>query len=108
MASTQIFSETETPWLYPESRLTLVLLANLLGSAVTFTLVAGDIRFLFRKEASMSFKPILQYAGPLIFVSLAGVVNEMLDRQLLRYFCQVPSMKCGHRLAFILPITGWP
>ncbi|MBP6184048.1 MAG: polysaccharide biosynthesis protein [Saprospiraceae bacterium] len=109
----KFFSETETPWLYPESRLTLVLLANLLGSAVTFTLVAGDIRFLFRKEASMSFKPILQYAGPLIFVSLAGVVNEMLDRQLLRYFlpgsfdevrAQIGIYSANYRLAMIIAL----
>lgn len=109
----KFFTVGQVPWLYPESRLTLVLWANLLGSFVTFTLVAGDIRYLFQKRGEMPFKPILQYAAPLIFVSLAGVINEMLDRQLLRHLlpgsfdevrAQIGIYSANYRLAMIIAL----
>ncbi len=109
----RFLNETQAPWLYPESRLTLVLVANLLGSVMTFILVASDLRYLFNKEGSLPFKPILMYAAPLIFVSLAGVVNEMLDRQLLRYLlpgsfdevrAQIGIYSANYRLAMIIAL----
>jgi O-antigen/teichoic acid export membrane protein len=105
--------ESQAPWLYPESRLTLVLLANVLGSVTTFLLVSGDVRFLSRGRARLPFGPILQYAAPLILVSFAGVVNEMLDRQLLRYLLpgSIDEVRAGigiysanYRLAMVIAL----
>jgi O-antigen/teichoic acid export membrane protein len=107
------FGPAQAPWLYPESRLTLVLLANLLGSALTFALVSGDLRYLSAGKERIPFRPILAYAAPLIFVSLAGVINEMLDRQLLRYLlpgsldeirAQIGIYSANYRLAMVIAL----
>lgn len=107
------FSAAEAPWLYPDSRLTLVLLANLAASAITFLLVSGDLRFLSVRGGRLPFRPVLAYAAPLLVVSLAGVVNEMIDRQLLRYLlpgtldevrAQIGIYSANYRLAMIIAL----
>ncbi|MBK7344819.1 MAG: oligosaccharide flippase family protein [Saprospiraceae bacterium] len=56
--------ETAAPWLYPESRLTLVLWANLIGSAVTFILVSKDLRYLFHAGSKALFGPMFRGMPP--------------------------------------------
>lgn len=65
------------------SQVTLVLIANAAASIVSFALLsplAFKINYNFDKKI---FKEMLSYAWPLIFVGLAGIVNETLDRNLL-------------------------
>lgn len=64
-------------------QVTLVLLANAIASLVSFILLspqAFNIAYGFDRAL---FKTMLNYAWPLIFVGLAGIVNETLDRALL-------------------------
>jgi len=66
-----------------ENRVGLVFVANLLGSAATFLLLLPlyfKTRFEFDKKLWSS---MLRYAGPLIIVGAAGMVNEVADRILL-------------------------
>lgn len=107
------FDEAQAPWLYPESRLTLVLLANVLGSLVTFMLVSGDFRYLAQGAKRISLRPMVRYAAPLILVSFAGVINEMLDRQLLRYLlpgsvdevrANIGIYSANYRLAMVIAL----
>lgn len=106
-------SPSEAAWLYPESRLGLVLLANLGGTLTMCVLLVGDLRFLARRDDQPDLRPVLRYAAPLILVSLAGVVNEMIDRQLLRYLlpgsfdevrAQIGIYSAGYRLAMVVAI----
>ncbi len=101
------------PWLYPESRLILVLWANLIGSAITFLLVSRDLRFLLHTAGKDLFRPMFRYAAPLILVAFAGVINEMLDRQLLRFLlpgtddevrAQIGIYSANYRLAMVIAL----
>lgn len=65
-------------------QVTLILLANAIASVFSFMLLSPfvfDVRTAFDWEI---FKKMLRYAWPLIFVGLAGMVNETLDRTLIK------------------------
>jgi len=76
---------TSTPeFLSGYSQVTLILLANAAASITSFMLLAP---LAFRINVNFDhklLKQMLQYAWPLIFVGLAGIVNETLDRNLLK------------------------
>lgn len=106
-------SEETAPWLYPERKVMLVLLANLAASAVVFLFVSPDIRLLWDRGERIALRPVLQYAWPLIFISFAGVINEMLDRQLLRWLlpgtfdevrAQIGIYSANYRLAMVIAL----
>ncbi len=66
------------------NQVSLILIANAAASLVSFSLLSPlvfKIRFDFDKDL---YKKMLKYAWPLIFVGLAGIVNETLDRTLLK------------------------
>ena len=66
------------------SQVNLILLANAIASVASFVLLsplAFDIRLPFDKTL---LKSMLHYTWPLIFVGLAGIVNETLDRTLIK------------------------
>ena len=67
-----------------------VFLSNMIASALVLALLAGDLfgRPVFdRKLAAEMFR----YAFPLLLAGLAGMVNETLDRILLRYLLVIPT-----------------
>lgn len=76
---------THTPeFLKSFNQVSLILIANAAASLVSFSLLSPlvfKIRFDFDQEL---YKKMLKYAWPLIFVGLAGIVNETLDRTLLK------------------------
>jgi O-antigen/teichoic acid export membrane protein len=76
---------THTPdFLMSFNQVSLILIANAAASMVSFTLLSPlvfKINFDFDKEL---YQKMLKYAWPLIFVGLAGIVNETLDRTLLK------------------------
>ncbi|UFS68605.1 oligosaccharide flippase family protein [Geomonas sp. RF6] len=68
-----------------------VFLSNLIASAVTLLLLCGDlfgVRLRFDREL---FRGMVRYALPLLLAGMAGMVNETLDRILLRYLLVVPA-----------------
>ncbi|MGK0364069.1 MAG: O-antigen/teichoic acid export membrane protein [Saprospiraceae bacterium] len=63
-----------------------IFLSNLIASGVTILLLLPDFlrtTWLFDKAL---WKKMFLYSAPLILAGLAGIVNEVLDRQLLKYF----------------------
>lgn len=65
------------------NQVTLILIANAAASVVSFILlspIAFKLKYAFDLKL---FKEMLAYSWPLIFVGLAGIVNETLDRNLL-------------------------
>jgi len=65
------------------SQVTLVLFANAIASVVAFLLLMPSVFNISLKTDFILLKRILNYAWPLIFIGLAGIVNETLDRVLL-------------------------
>ena len=69
----------------PEIGVGYVFISNLIASVVTLLLLLPDI---WRDQAGFSvstWKKMLLYGLPLLVAGLAGVINESLDKLLLRY-----------------------
>ncbi|MCC2547218.1 polysaccharide biosynthesis C-terminal domain-containing protein [Hymenobacter sp. BT175] len=63
-----------------------VFLANLVANALYIPFLWREFTdFRFRLDLS-ALRPMLKYAYPLMFMGLAGMVNETLDRPLLKYW----------------------
>lgn len=63
-----------------------VFLANLIASAVTFLLLSGEVISARLKSFDWSlWKKMLKYGLPIMLAGLAGIVNETLDRQFLKF-----------------------
>lgn len=62
-----------------------ILLSNLISSGFTSLLFVGDFfKFSYRFDFKL-WKKMMVYALPLLVFGLAGVVNEVMDRVLLKY-----------------------
>ncbi len=80
-----VFLLRNTPdFLKPYGQVTLVLIANAAASIASFILLAPLVFKINVKFDKVLYKKMLHYAWPLIFVGLAGIVNETLDRVLLK------------------------
>lgn len=69
----------------PGNPVQYIFLANLFASATTLGLLAPYLRVLPGQFDWPMLKDMIRYAAPLIIVSLAGIINEMLDRSILIY-----------------------
>jgi O-antigen/teichoic acid export membrane protein len=68
----------------PNLRIGYIFLVNLVANLLYFPMLWREFaRFRFKLDLSF-MKPLLQYAYPLMFMGLAGMVNEVLDRILLK------------------------
>ena len=68
-----------------------IFISNLIASAVTLLLFIPDFlktKYTFSKTI---LKQLLIYGSPLLFAGLAGMVNEVIDRVLLKYLIVVPQ-----------------
>ncbi|HCT99582.1 MAG TPA: polysaccharide biosynthesis protein [Methylococcaceae bacterium] len=63
-----------------------IFLANLLASASKFLFLAPQFGAICRGFDWSLFKRMVAYSLPMVIISFAGIVNEMLDRALLKYF----------------------
>ena len=68
----------------PEINIGYVLLANLIGSAVTILLLSGYLLKIKLKFNLNLWKEMIQFSYPLVIVGLAAMTNEMIDRILLK------------------------
>ncbi|MEA3505466.1 MAG: oligosaccharide flippase family protein [Bacteroidota bacterium] len=69
----------------PDISVGYIFISNLISSAVTMVMLFPEIfkiRFFIDKQL---MKKLLQYAFPILVVSLAGMVNEVSDKILLKY-----------------------
>lgn len=68
----------------PDMCVQYVFIANLIASGLTFVLFLPKF-ILYPPVFSLDlFKPIWRYSSPLIIVGLAGMINELSDRELLK------------------------
>jgi O-antigen/teichoic acid export membrane protein len=68
-----------------------VFLANLVSSGVVLLLLGGDMVRSGMEVERKLLGEMFRYAFPLLLAGLAGMVNETLDRILLRYLLVVPD-----------------
>jgi len=68
----------------PEFGIGYIFLSNLIGSASVLLLLTPEIRRIKWNFDPVLWRKMFVYAAPLIIASLAGIVNEMLDRELLK------------------------
>lgn len=61
-----------------------VFIANLIASLIKFTLLIPHCKTFSFNFNSILYKKMLSYTLPLLFVGLAGIVNETIDRILLK------------------------
>ena len=74
----------------PEIRIGYVLVSNLIASSVKVLLLSGEI---FSVKGSFNFqlwKRIMVYSLPLLIAGLAGAINEVFDRPLLKLLVSEP------------------
>lgn len=69
----------------PEVGIGYIFLANLLASAGKFLLLTPQLAGLRWGFDRTLFKKMLRYCLPMVIIGFAGIINEMLDRALLKY-----------------------
>lgn len=66
------------------SVLEVVLICNLISNSVVLLFFVPDFLSAFGK-VTISFKELFQYGFPIMLLGIGGMVNEVLDRQFLKY-----------------------
>lgn len=81
----------------PEIGVGYVFIANLVQSIITLAIVGKEfVNFSFRKFDFKLWKRIMNYSWPVMIAGLAGIVNQTLDRQFLKYL--LPKEEAKHQI----------
>ena len=85
----KIYAENPQSWLVqfydPSLGILYIFIANLIASACKFLLLTPELKGLAWGFDWVLFKRILRYSLPIVVIGFAGIINEMLDRALLKY-----------------------
>ena len=74
-----------------------VFIANLVQSIITLAIVGKEfVNFSIRKFSLPLWKRIMGYSWPVMIAGLAGIVNQTLDRQFLKYL--LPEEEARHQI----------
>lgn len=71
-------------WYDPQMGVGYIFIANLIASAFKFCLLTPQWRGLTGIDPALC-RRMLNYSAPLVVIGCAGIINEMLDRALLKY-----------------------
>ncbi|MCC6684351.1 MAG: oligosaccharide flippase family protein [Bacteroidia bacterium] len=72
-----------------------VFISNLVASALTLPLLFKEIRLVSNGFDATTWKQMLAYGVPLLILGLGGMINETLDRAIMKYL--LPDMNEGLR-----------
>ena len=89
----------------PARSVEYVFVANLVANMSAFPLLSKSLRQVKFQLPWQQLKPMLIYAWPLLLMGLAGTVNEMLSRAMLRHWLP-PGFYSGQSHGSILGIFG--
>ncbi|WP_019866759.1 lipopolysaccharide biosynthesis protein [Methylovulum miyakonense] len=85
----KLYANNPPPWLGyvydPAIGLGYVFIANLLASACKFLLLSPQLAGIVWGFNRHLFGRMLRYSAPMVVIGFAGIINEMLDRALLKY-----------------------
>lgn len=74
-----------------------VFVANLIQSIVSLLIVSKEfINFSFKAFNFTLWKRIMNYSWPIMVAGLAGIINQTLDRQFLKYL--LPEKEANHQI----------
>ncbi|WP_312075349.1 oligosaccharide flippase family protein [Chryseobacterium sp.] len=74
-----------------------VFIANLIQSIITLAIVGKEfVNFSFKKFDFPLWKRIMNYSWPVMIAGLAGIINQTLDRQFLKYL--LPENEAKHQI----------
>ena len=76
---------------HPSGGVGYVFLSNMIASAATLLILYRDVLGVKLRFDRRLFKEMLWYTLPLLLAGMSGMVNETLDRILLRYLVVVPA-----------------
>ena len=93
------YESSNTNWLIdllynPEIGVGYVFISNLIASIVKFSLLIPEMRIKLQINKELILK-MLRYSYPLLFVGLAGIINETLDRAMLKEMLYNQNLKLG-------------
>jgi O-antigen/teichoic acid export membrane protein len=84
-----LYAKNEHVWFAPiydpGIGLGYVFIANLAASAVKFVLLAPQLKGLAWGFDKALLKSMVRYSLPMVVIGFAGIINEMLDRAMLKY-----------------------
>jgi len=66
-------------------------LANLITSVIIFLLISGELKDLGRKLDKKIFIDLIRFSAPLVIVGIAGSINEVADKILLKFWSPEPG-----------------
>ncbi|MDD5272162.1 MAG: polysaccharide biosynthesis C-terminal domain-containing protein [Methylovulum sp.] len=85
----KLYAAGPPPWLayiyQPNIGLGYVFIANLLASASKLVLLSPQLAGIAWGFDRRLFVRMLRYSAPMVIIGFAGIINEMLDRALLKY-----------------------
>ncbi|MGZ8191095.1 MAG: lipopolysaccharide biosynthesis protein [Methylococcaceae bacterium] len=89
----KVYTENPHSWIeqiisrlyQPSIGLGYIFIANLIASSFKFLLLAPQLTGIFWGFDRKLFIRMIDYSSPMVVIGFAGIVNEMLDRALLKY-----------------------
>ena len=99
-------------WYNPDLGVGYVFLANLIASSVIFLLLIPELKQLGGPMSKKVWVDLLQYSAPLVVVGIAGSINEVADKIMLKFLYagnleamdQVGIYSANFRLAVIMTL----
>lgn len=73
-------------WFNAQNRVMLIVLSNLIQNILVVLLLFKEFKGFYFRLSPTLWKKIFRYSSPMILIGLAGMVNEVLDRQFLQWF----------------------
>ncbi|CAG5087169.1 lipopolysaccharide biosynthesis protein [Parvicella tangerina] len=83
----------------PEVGVGYVFISNLIASSVKFLMLGGQLQYKGDFDWQL-FKEMFRYAYPMLFVGLAFIINEMLDRMMLKSILTKTYLQENANLSF--------
>ncbi len=81
----------------PEIGVGYTFIANLVQSIITLAIVGKEfVNFSFKKFSFPLWKRIMNYSWPVMVAGLAGIINQTLDRQFLKFL--LPENQAKHQI----------
>ncbi len=85
----KVYAENPQSWIaliyFPAIGIGYIFIANLIASIFKFLLLAPQLKGLAWGFDRQLFGRMIRYSLPMVVIGFAGIINEMLDRALLKY-----------------------